>query len=79
MMNLIHEFVSQGINRTEPNDHNLTAKRDVIIKYVESGFLEVIIWWIENQMPYKEQDMAAQLMNVSIKGPYIIQPGLHAE
>jgi len=75
LMDLIHEFVSQGINHIEPNDSNLTAHRDVIIKYVESAFLEVIIWWIENQMPYPEKDMASQLMNLSIKGPYIIQPG----
>ena len=70
LLEIIHEFISEGINRIEPNEQNLTAKRDLIIKYVESAFLEVIIWWIENNLHYSEYDMAFQLMNLSIKGPY---------
>ncbi|UQZ86099.1 transcriptional regulator BetI [Paenibacillus konkukensis] len=75
LLKVIHEFVSRGIDRTEPDDGNLTARREVVVKYVESAFLEVIIWWLERQMPYSESDMAAQLMNLSIHGPYIRIPG----
>ncbi|WP_227793262.1 TetR/AcrR family transcriptional regulator [Paenibacillus guangzhouensis] len=74
LMAVIHEFVSSGINRTEPDDSNLTARREIIIKYVESAFLEVIIWWIEQNMPYSEEEMASQLMDLSIQGPYIRNP-----
>ncbi|RNB89722.1 TetR family transcriptional regulator [Brevibacillus fluminis] len=70
LLEVIHEFVSKGIDLTEPDDRNLTASREVAVKYVESAFLEVIIWWIENQMPYAEEEIAAQLMNLSIRGPY---------
>ncbi|MFF2446535.1 TetR/AcrR family transcriptional regulator [Neobacillus sp. NPDC058068] len=70
LLEIIHEFVSEGINQTEPDDNNLTANRDLIIKYVESAFLEVIIWWVENNMHYSEHEMAVQLMALSIKGPY---------
>ncbi|WP_313800009.1 TetR/AcrR family transcriptional regulator [Cytobacillus sp.] len=74
LLAFIHEFVSDGINQIEPNDHNLTANRELIIKYVESAFLEVIIWWIEKGMHLSEKEMAFQLMNLSIKGPYIQNP-----
>ncbi|MFD4705489.1 TetR/AcrR family transcriptional regulator [Gottfriedia sp. NPDC058432] len=74
LLEIIHEFVSEGINQIEPSDQNLFAKRDLIIKYVESAFLEVIIWWIENNMHYSEHEMAFQLMTLSIKGPYKNNP-----
>ncbi|MCH1625982.1 TetR/AcrR family transcriptional regulator [Ferdinandcohnia quinoae] len=74
LLKIIHEFISEGINQIEPNDQNLTADRNLIIKFVESAFLEVIIWWIENGMHLSEKEIAFQLMNVSIKGPYIHNP-----
>jgi AcrR family transcriptional regulator len=74
LLAFIHEFISEGINQIEPNDQNLTANRELIIKYVESAFLEVIIWWIEKGMHVSEQEMAFQLMNLSIKGPYVHNP-----
>lgn len=77
LLAFIHEFISEGINQIEPNDQNLTANRELIIKYVESAFLEVIIWWIEKGMHVSEQEMAFQLMNLSIKGPYVHNPMKH--
>lgn len=74
LLTVLHNFISEGINMTEPDDANLSAKRDVVIKYVESAFLELIIWWVENQMPYPEEEMAEMLMNLSIMGPYRVRP-----
>lgn len=74
LLDVLHHFISEGINRTEPDDSNLSARRDVVIKYVESAFLEIIIWWVENQMPYPEEEMAEMLMNLSIMGPYRMRP-----
>lgn len=74
LLAFIHEFISDGINQIEPDDKNLTANRELIIKYVESAFLEVIIWWIEKGMHVSEKEIAFQLMNLSIKGPYIQNP-----
>ncbi|MEI0740214.1 TetR/AcrR family transcriptional regulator [Paenibacillus sp. JTLBN-2024] len=74
LLDVLHNFISEGINMTEPDDSNLSARREVVIKYVESAFLELIIWWVENQMPYKEEEMAEMLMNLSILGPYRVRP-----
>jgi len=70
LQQVIHEFISRGVDFTEPDDRNLTATREIVIKYVESAFLEVVIWWIANNMPYAEEEIAAHLMNLSIRGPY---------
>ncbi|MCY9669985.1 TetR/AcrR family transcriptional regulator [Paenibacillus alginolyticus] len=70
LLEVIHEFISKGVDFTEPDDRNLTATREIVVKYVESAFLEVIIWWVANNMPYSEEEIAAHLMNLSIRGPY---------
>ncbi|RAV22513.1 TetR/AcrR family transcriptional regulator [Paenibacillus contaminans] len=70
LLNVIHEFVARGIDYAEPDDRNLSAAREVAVKYVESAFLEVIVWWIRNLMPYSEEEIAGQLMRLSIRGPY---------
>ncbi|MWV43202.1 TetR family transcriptional regulator [Paenibacillus sp. HJL G12] len=74
LLSVLHNFISDGINMTEPDDSNLSARRDVVIKYVESAYLELIIWWVEYQMPYPEEEMAEMLMNLSIMGPYRVRP-----
>jgi len=47
LLAVIHDYVLEGINEAEPDDANLTAHRDVTVKFIEAAFLEVIIWWIE--------------------------------
>ncbi|MFB9330750.1 TetR/AcrR family transcriptional regulator [Paenibacillus aurantiacus] len=74
LLAVLHEFVQSGIDKTEPDDANLTANREVIVKFVESAFLEVIVWWVEKGMPYSEENIAAQLMNLSLHGPYKRNP-----
>lgn len=70
LLQVIHEYISKGVDLTEPDDRNLTAAREIVVKYVESAFLEVIIWWVANNMPYSEDEIATHLMNLSIRGPY---------
>lgn len=74
LLAVLHDFVERGVNETEPDDGNLTASREVVVKYVEAAFLEVIAWWVEKGMPYSEQEIAAQLMNLSVRGPYRTNP-----
>ncbi len=74
MLKVIHDFVSDGMAFAQPDDSLLTARREVAVKYAEAAILEVVIWWIEKQMPYEERDIASQLMNLSILGPYKVLP-----
>ncbi|WP_255654989.1 hypothetical protein [Cohnella sp. REN36] len=44
MLKVLHAFAFRGVRLTEPDDRNGTARRKVVIQYVESAFLEVIAW-----------------------------------
>ncbi|WP_042475204.1 TetR/AcrR family transcriptional regulator [Bacillus ndiopicus] len=71
---IIIDFVSSGIHFMEPDDGKLTVPRDMAIRFYAAAFLEVIVWWLENDMPYTSKFMATQLMRITIKGPYIDNP-----
>ncbi|WPK10888.1 TetR/AcrR family transcriptional regulator [Lysinibacillus louembei] len=73
---IIIDFVSSGIHFMEPDDQKLTVPRDMAIRFYAAAFLEVVIWWLENDMPYTPKFMATQLMRITIKGPYIENPFL---
>lgn len=73
---IIIDFVSSGIHFMEPDDQKLTVPRDMVIRFYAAAFLEVVIWWLENDMPYTPKFMATQLMRITIKGPYIENPFL---
>lgn len=68
---IIIDFVSSGIHFMEPDDQKLTVPRDMAIRFYAAAFLEVVVWWLENDMPYTPKFMATQLMRITIKGPYI--------
>lgn len=74
MKEIIIDFVSNGINFTQPDDQKLTVPREMAVRFFAAAFLEVIIWWLENDMPYSPRFMATQLMRISVMGPYIDNP-----
>ncbi|KQL53971.1 TetR family transcriptional regulator [Heyndrickxia shackletonii] len=74
MMDVLIDFISRGINIMQPNDKMLTVPRDIAVRYYASAFLGVIVWWLENDMPYTPTFMATQLMRLAIKGPYVDDP-----
>jgi len=71
---IIIDFVSSGIQLMEPDDQKLTVPREMAIRFYAAAFLEVIVWWLENDMPYTPKFMATQLMRITIKGPYLDNP-----
>ncbi|MGE7110087.1 TetR/AcrR family transcriptional regulator [Lysinibacillus sp. NPDC047702] len=74
MKDIIIDFVSNGINYMQPDDKKLTVPHEMAIRYFAAAFLEVIVWWLENDMPYSPKFMAAQLMTITVTGPYIENP-----
>ncbi|MGE7132280.1 TetR/AcrR family transcriptional regulator [Lysinibacillus xylanilyticus] len=71
---IIIDFVSNGINSMQPDDKKLTVPREMAIRYFAAAFLEVIVWWLENDMLYSPKFMATQLLRITVKGPYIDLP-----
>ncbi len=74
LKDIIINFVSSGIQMMEPDDQKLTVPREMAVRFYAAAFLEVIVWWLENDMPYTPKFMATQLMRITLKGPYIDNP-----
>lgn len=47
---------------------------EMSIAYITSAYLGVIIWWLENDMPYTPAHMAKQLTRLSTVGPWVENP-----
>lgn len=71
---IIIDFISNGINFTQPDDKRLTVPREMAVRYFAAAFLEVIVWWLENDMHYSPKFMATQLMRITMMGPYVDNP-----
>lgn len=71
---IIINFISNGINFMQPDDKKLTVPREMAVRYFAAAFLEVIVWWLENDMLYSPKFMATQLMRITVNGPYINNP-----
>ncbi|MEQ6353621.1 TetR/AcrR family transcriptional regulator [Lysinibacillus sp. M3] len=71
---IIIDFISNGINFTQPDDKRLTVPREMAVRYFAAAFLEVIVWWLENDMHYSSKYMATQLMRITMMGPYVDNP-----
>jgi len=71
---IIIDFISNGINFTQPDDKRLTVPREMAVRYFAAAFLEVIVWWLENDMHYSPKFMATRLMRITMMGPYVDNP-----
>ncbi|WP_245723142.1 TetR-like C-terminal domain-containing protein [Natribacillus halophilus] len=69
-MDVIEEFVSEGIYVIAPDENQLAVPKEILIAYIVSAFWGVIGWWLEKDMPYSPKYMATKLMRLAIKGPY---------
>ncbi|WP_433958366.1 TetR/AcrR family transcriptional regulator [Cytobacillus horneckiae] len=74
MMEVLTGFISEGMMAMEPDDHKLTVPREFAERYFSAAYLGVIVWWLENDMPYTPKFMATQLMRITVQGPYAENP-----
>ncbi|ULL15635.1 TetR/AcrR family transcriptional regulator [Paenibacillus sp. H1-7] len=76
MTEVLSDFASEGISAVEAESeaYHLTVPKEMAVRYAASAFLGVIIWWLEQDMPYSPKYMAANLMKLVIKGPYLNSP-----
>ncbi|WP_285399051.1 TetR-like C-terminal domain-containing protein [Lysinibacillus sp. fls2-241-R2A-57] len=74
MKEILIDIVSNGINCTQSDDKKRTVPLEMAIRIFATAFLEMLVWWLENDMPYPPKFMATQLMSISVKGPYVDNP-----
>ncbi|EZH67503.1 hypothetical protein DH09_06120 [Bacillaceae bacterium JMAK1] len=66
---VIHDYIDEGISYTNYSDR-LRGDRSLLVSYVTGAYLESILWWIQHRYNYTPQQMAKQLIDLSIFGPY---------
>ncbi len=69
MENVIRDSFYQRSALAHPNESNLKIPREIIIRYSTSAHLGIIMYWLENDMPYTPKYMATQLKRLHILGP----------
>jgi len=68
----IRHFVTKGLSFVAPDDRQLLVDRQLVIQYTTAGFFESIIWWIENNYERSIDEMAAMLLDLATRGPYLV-------
>jgi len=48
----------------QPVDNQVVIPREIIVRYVTSAHLGIILFWLENDMPYTPKYMATQLIRL---------------
>ena len=46
----------------QPDEDKVTVPRGITINFIGSAFIGVLVWWLQNEMPYSSQEMAAYVL-----------------
>jgi len=66
---IIRDSLTRRSIIAQPIDSQVGVPRDIIIRYVTSAHLGIIMYWLENDMPYTPKYMATQLIRLHGFGP----------
>jgi AcrR family transcriptional regulator len=56
----IRQYIQKRIRRSLPQElRNEESSLDLYLSYISSGSLGGLIWWLEHEMPYSPEEMAA--------------------
>jgi AcrR family transcriptional regulator len=56
----IRQYIRRRIRRSLPEElRNEETSLDLYLSYISSGSLGALIWWLEHEMPYSPEEMAA--------------------
>lgn len=56
----IRQYIQKRIRRSLPQElQNEAGSLDLYLSYISSGSLGGLVWWLEHEMPYTPEEMAA--------------------
>lgn len=73
---IIERLVREGTNYMLDDDIDYKVPVEISIAYITAAYLGVVIWWLDNGMPYTPTYMATQLTTMSTVGPFVKNPYL---
>ncbi|GIM45770.1 TetR family transcriptional regulator [Collibacillus ludicampi] len=67
LSDMISRRLHEKIAARQPDENQLKVAKDIFTSYVTWAYLGVIVWWLENDMPYTPKYMATQLTLLRIQ------------
>jgi AcrR family transcriptional regulator len=58
----------QFLQPEQPDKENASAPFEIAANFIGSAYLGVIIWWLDNDMPYSSKYMADQMKRLTTQG-----------
>nr|WP_239565456.1 TetR/AcrR family transcriptional regulator [Brevibacillus fulvus] len=65
MTQLFQTYFQSLLENCSKHDNRSDVPKEITIRYITSAYLGVILWWLENGMPYPPEYMASQLFTLS--------------
>ncbi len=65
---ILNKAFSEALTQFQPDEQRLRASKDIVICYVVGAQMNVLIWWLDHDMPYTSQYMAKQLFSLATSG-----------
>ncbi|MDP4163542.1 MAG: TetR/AcrR family transcriptional regulator [Bacillota bacterium] len=64
------DFYDHLISETDVKEEKLPVKKEMLVSYISAAYIGVIVWWLENDMPFSASSMAEQMIQLNASGPY---------
>ena len=74
LQQLIKDSVKDSVKFYRSKGTEFSVPEEVVIAYITSAYIGVIIWWLENDMPYSPTYLSAVLTQLAAVGPYVSNP-----
>lgn len=70
MRQMIYSLMNERLTTLQPDVERYKVPRDVILNYGVSAYIGVIIWWLQNDMPYPPRRMVTYMGRLMKYGPF---------
>ncbi|MBX5437841.1 MAG: TetR/AcrR family transcriptional regulator [Alicyclobacillaceae bacterium] len=74
MHQILLEFSLHSLQAVQPDERKLSAPRELAARFLASGWMGVIVWWLAENMPYAPGYLAEQMLRLRTLGPYRVRP-----
>ncbi|HJV46490.1 MAG TPA: TetR/AcrR family transcriptional regulator [Bacillota bacterium] len=70
MLKVLREAFYQRFSLIQSDEEQLLVPKEIVTRYQSAALLGLIMYWLENNMPYSPHYMATQLTRLSLLGPH---------
>lgn len=60
--------IGQHLKRLAPDENNIPVRLDALVHYLVSAFLALLVWWLDNDLPYSAEQMNEIFKQLTMPG-----------